>query len=423
MRTSVIKQIQEQAGLVKQALKKFVPKKHEGELYGPEEEYTPQSLKAGIQAILADISGLVKAHNKFVQLSNLDERNTIRDRLTDISTYLDNSNYVDVAVQLDALKLIIRNYNVRGSSETQNALEERINQLSDKCGTIEENINTTERIKREAEQAEERIQTAQEKLASLDEMLVQTQEKLNQSTNLQNESQENYKTINELLTSSQSHEEVVRSFSQQAESRQRDIDQQKAMTADYEKKLKSYAEKREVEFKEAEKLIIQARDALGYTTGVGISAAINERYIEEKARGIMSLLWLAAAAILLAGGIYAGSLLLLTKETIDAGLLITRMTIMSAAFSATWFCAAQYIKHKNILEDYGYKTVLAKSIVAFLDLLTGEERERYLEMVLTEIHKDPLRKRHDVDNGIGQRVLNTIKKEKRTKDDTPNSEI
>ena len=417
MKTPVIKQIQEQAGLVKQALKKFVPKQHEGELYGPEEEYTPQSLKAGIQAILADIFGLVKAHNKFVQLSNLEERNSIHSHLSNISTYLDDSNYVDVAVQLDALKLIIRNYNVRGSSETQNALEERINQLSVECGTIEENINTTERIKRESEQAEERIQTAQEKLAELDEVLVQLQEKLNQSTNLQNESEENHKTINDLLISSKSHEEVVRSFSQQVESRQRDIDQQKAITADYEKELQLYTEKRDVEFKEAKGLITQARDALGYTTGVGISAAIDERYIEEKTKGIKSLLWLVAAATLLVGGIYAGSLLVLTKETIDAGLLVTRIAIMSAAFSATWFCAAQYTKHKNILEDYGYKTVLAKSIVAFLDLLTGDERERYLEMVLTEIHKDPLRKRHDVDDGIGQRALNAIKKEMKTKDD------
>ena len=58
------------------------------------------------------------------------------------------------------------------------------------------------------------------------------------------------------------------------------------------------------------------------------------------------------------------------------------------------FCARQYVKQKNIIEDYAYKTVLAKSIVAFSEEFKGKEQySQYIETVLREIHQDPLRQR------------------------------
>ncbi|MDR0907449.1 MAG: hypothetical protein LBM63_02390 [Rikenellaceae bacterium] len=60
------------------------------------------------------------------------------------------------------------------------------------------------------------------------------------------------------------------------------------------------------------------------------------------------------------------------------------------------FCANQYTKQRNIAEDYAYKTVLSKSIVAFSEELREKDPERYAEYistVLREIHQDPLRRR------------------------------
>ena len=63
------------------------------------------------------------------------------------------------------------------------------------------------------------------------------------------------------------------------------------------------------------------------------------------------------------------------------------------------FCANQYIKQKNIIEDYAYKTVLAKSIIAFSEELrtndnnTSDYYKEYISTILKEIHQDPLRKR------------------------------
>ena len=60
------------------------------------------------------------------------------------------------------------------------------------------------------------------------------------------------------------------------------------------------------------------------------------------------------------------------------------------------FCANQYTKQKNLIEDYAYKTTIAKSIIAFSEELRTKDPERYAEYISTilkEIHQDPLRKR------------------------------
>ena len=66
---------------------------------------------------------------------------------------------------------------------------------------------------------------------------------------------------------------------------------------------------------------------------------------------------------------------------------------------AAIFCANQYVKQKNLIEDYAYKMVLAKSIVGFSEQLKKDPSEdkgeyiHYMKVALEEIHKDPLRKR------------------------------
>ena len=63
---------------------------------------------------------------------------------------------------------------------------------------------------------------------------------------------------------------------------------------------------------------------------------------------------------------------------------------------AAIFCANQYVKQKNLAEDYAYKAVLTKSIVAFSDELRENDEKgysEYISTVLKEIHQDPLRKR------------------------------
>ncbi len=64
-----------------------------------------------------------------------------------------------------------------------------------------------------------------------------------------------------------------------------------------------------------------------------------------------------------------------------------------------YFCISQYNKQKTIIEDYAYKTVIAKAIVGFSEQIKKNQNENtdeyvtYMKTALAEIHQDPLRKR------------------------------
>ena len=76
--------------------------------------------------------------------------------------------------------------------------------------------------------------------------------------------------------------------------------------------------------------------------------------------------------------------------------LVGRLSMIPFTIAGAIFCANQYTKQKNIIEDYAYKTTIAKSIIAFSEELRSKDPERYAEYISTilrEIHQDPLRKR------------------------------
>jgi hypothetical protein len=85
--------------------------------YGTENEYTFKGLKGMLDNLLADLSTLSKAPEKFTKISTYAERCNIVRYLTIIDTYFENPNYyID---QFEALKIVLREYNFRNFSERQ----------------------------------------------------------------------------------------------------------------------------------------------------------------------------------------------------------------------------------------------------------------------------------------------------------------
>jgi hypothetical protein len=81
--------------------------------------------------------------------------------------------------------------------------------------------------------------------------------------------------------------------------------------------------------------------------------------------------------------------------------IIARLSLIPLCVASAWFSASQYVKLRNLAEDYAYKTVLAKSLVGFSEQIRQSENNTeahstYLERVLNEIHKDPLRSRKSI---------------------------
>jgi hypothetical protein len=94
--------------------------------------------------------------------------------------------------------------------------------------------------------------------------------------------------------------------------------------------------------------------------------------------------------------------------------IVGKISMIPLLVTATVFCAKQYTKQRNLLEDYAYKQTLTQSMVAFSEELRGKDSERhreYLSMVLNEVLQDPLRHRVDpnsknkADSNISEEAL------------------
>ena len=176
---------------------------------------------------------------------------------------------------------------------------------------------------------------------------------------------------------------------------------QEAITKDYKMKLNTLTQEHSSHIKEVADLIEKSKQALQDTTAAGISAAFQTQY--EEARNTWNTRpWLIAAIIFLLITIAIGSWIVGGWWIIETAShtylysLIGRLSMIPLTITACVFCANQYIKQKNIIEDYAYKTALSKSIIAFSEELRkkeGKEYSEYISTVLKEIHQDPLRKR------------------------------
>lgn len=415
MQTETIKQVKVCLDAVKSTLKTFVLREHEGECFGPENEYTAKSLKFELQAVLSDIRALAKAHAKFVRLSTHQERARMVNVLNQINSNLGGKNYPSVATDLDELKCIVRQYNFRTSSESEEVLESRVSALQEKCAELKEYIDEMEKIGTRARESEERIQSAESRYASLDEIHGKLVEKSNQMRALHEQAQNRSQEIADLLANAKSNEGTLGHIAARVGERENQLDEQQQKTNQYETHLAEYKKQHEEIQEEARTLKARAAQALSDAAAASLSGSIHERYKEEEGKKWWNLSWLFGGAAFAVIAMALGYLMIAGQESITLGAAVARIAIMSVAISAAWFCAYQYVRYRNTVDDYGYKSVLARSIVAFLGQFTDpKERADYLKIVLGQIHQDPMRKKHDVDAPATQ-ILRNIKERKNRK--------
>ena len=122
---------------------------------------------------------------------------------------------------------------------------------------------------------------------------------------------------------------------------------------------------------QAEKLITEAETALELRSTEGISRAYGERLKklnEDNSKGW----WIAGAVFFLILSLLLG--LMLTgfsigewsfPNTENPAVIFGRIAMTGIGITAAVFCAKRYLYIKNLEEDYEYKVVLTKSILAF----------------------------------------------------------
>lgn len=412
METNSIKVI----GELKNELKSRIPgidkKRFGDQTFGQENEYTYQGLIGGVDSLLTDISVLVKAHNKFIQISNLGERNNIATHLRNITTHLENPN--QLWQHIDALKILLRSYNVRKSKERFAELDEEIETVLKNKLKLDEEILSAKSLKKGAQQILEEIEidkvTSNTKLEEFKKLIPEFEEKieelqstieqqdkvLKRITDIHDNSETLHDEIQSSYNESKSNEKIIDSFATKVQEREKTLEKISEDTKVYTNKIAEFTKERKELLKEAEDLIDSAKQALNYKTAEGISAAFEAKY--QEAKDGKNWTWLLGSAACLLGTIGLGVWILVEAST-NIGIILGRIALLPFPIGGAIFCANQYVKNKNITEDYAYKAVLSKSIVGFSEQILengnkdGAEYVKYMETVLSEIHKDPLRKR------------------------------
>ncbi len=411
--------------------------------FGNEAEYTHKGLIGGLKSLLIDVNTLCKNQTKFIQLTNYNERTTILNTLSHINSYLIEPQYLFGYVE--ELKILMRNLGVRNFSERQLEFETECQNVLKLKIQIEDELKEIRKIKAKIVTEEKKVKQNSDnydlnsnKIISEIEAIVENKTKLiNQSSKLQSvldssielESniKEQAKKVNESTSNVKANEKLIDSFAQKIQDRESRLDEVEKNIDLQKTKLEEYNTTRESFLKQAEELIENAKQALNYTTAEGISASFKTRF-DEASNPNRYGWWIFSAICCISAAIGLGIWVVVSDS--ETGLIIGRISLIPLPIVGAIFCARQYTKQKNIIEDYAYKMVLAKAIVGFSEQLKkhgssdNSEYVHYIKTSLEEIHKDPLRKR-DKENSSNELSLDGIieiaeKLKKITKIENPN---
>lgn len=385
--------------------------------WGSENEYSPNGLLGGIQNIITDLTYLVKNPATFIRLSTHEDRQNIHQYLSFLSYQTNYCVPSDIASQLDSLKKILLPYNLLTDEQRMIIYQQKIDELTQQAEHL---IQVLEEA-REKEKAIDDIHSAiseqsdsiSRKEETISALLKQSKETKEELDELQEELENVAAEIRTLSTASSeakdktlANKAKVEDFVEEIGEHQKQIEKQDAQFEKFKTTLEENSSKQQEYLAEACILIENSKLALNYTTSEGLSSSFDAQCKEIKGWKSFKLWsWLVASAVGVIGVICIGVWLIYGNHHANDGnvtsmwlQIIGKISMIPLLVTTIVFCANQYGKQKNLLEDYSYKLALAKSMVAFSEELREKDSERYkeyLSTVLNEILKDPLRTRID----------------------------
>ena len=409
-----IQTIREKRDEIREKIKTLNLKNYENQHFGVENEYTYKSLIGEVESLLTDLSTLTQYENKFIKLSNYNERRQIADNLNNILSYLESpTNLYDY---IEDLKITLRTYNIRNFSENLIQFEEEIDDVKRTRVELEEFLATNSDLEEKItdksyeivklyDEAEEKLEDIQKKFRDIKDELESVSRKTEDVQSLNEELEEIKKTadshltdITDFRTKSESNQKLIDNFATKIQDRDKRLTELEQKIIENDKALSKYEEERKALLKEAEALIESAKTALNYKTAEGLSASFSEQYKNSNKTRISGG-WILGASVCLFITLVLGIWFLHNiSEDNKWYFIVGRLLLLPMPIIGAIFCANQYTKQKNITEDYAYKTVIAKSIVGFSEQLKKNSTDNseyitYIAKALEEIHKDPLRAR------------------------------
>ncbi|MFT2098149.1 hypothetical protein ACMUMQ_07280 [Marinomonas sp. 2405UD66-6] len=408
MEVDSIENLRATRDLLKASVKAIKVREFEERTFGPESEYDARGVVAGVDSIITDIGGLLRAPKRFLQCSNHSERVTLNKQLSNLNHYLADEDLASACNHVEALKPILRSYAIRYTDERFDEFVERTNELQKKIQSLTELLSESKEAHTEIleitstaqslkEEIESQNETLTERQAELEKLIVQSEE--TRSTIIDNfeTDKANSSEIEELLTEVRSHSELIDSFSKKIAARENQIENQSSKSKEFETTLVDYTSQQKDYLTEAKNLIKTAKQALEYKTAEGLSAAFIAQHTAAKNPWVMGA-WVFGAMLFLFSSVALGVWLTVDHD-ISTSLILGRISLLPILIGGSIFCASQYVKQKKIAEDYAYKTVLTKSLVGFSEQLSsdenkGEEHTLYIKTVLAQLLVDPQRKQN-----------------------------
>lgn len=401
---------------IREKIKTLDLKVFKDQTFGPENEYSYRGLIGGIDALMTDISTLTQYENRFLKLSDYQERSNIFTLLSNILSYIETPN--NLYPQVENLKKALRNYNLRNFSENLVQFEQEIDEtrkvklelqeILQESKKVKENITEiNESIDEIQSKTQESLDLAKEKFEEIDSELESFAKKTEEQSELnakldtiKTEANEHLDEIVEFKTEADGNKKLIDAFASKVQEREVKLVELEQRTSANIESLKKYEDERKKVLQEANQLIESAKQALGYTTAEGLSASFDTQYKKAKEGNILT--WWMVGAILslictLGLGIWVMEYI---KE--EWFMILGRVLLLPIPIAGAAFCANQYTKQKNIIEDYAYKLTISKAIVGFSEQLKKNgnkvddvEYTDYIRKALGEIHKDPLRSRKE----------------------------
>lgn len=407
MDITTIKNLKELRDSIRESIKLIKVADYADQKYGSENEYSAKGLIGGINALVTDLAALLKNPNRLVQLTNYQDRLNLSSLFSNLNSYVLSKDLPSMAISVDQIKVLMRNFGVRHSIERKDEFLIHVDDMQRKCGELAAFAEELKVIKEqsigvnaEIDQLFESIKTSHERLLSktnqIDDLLDEVDDTRKASKSLLVTDKDNSEEIQELLNESKSHKELIDSFVKRVEKREQQLIAQDEKTNKYLDRLNEFTEVQQSYLNKANLLITSARQALEYKTAEGLSAAFATKYDELK-KDKSAIGWIVGAGVFIALAISVG-VWIVWEKNLSLETIIGRLSLLPILLGATWFCAGQYIKLRNLAEDYAYKSVLAKSMVGFSEQLSNtstknEEYSHYIKSVLYEMHNDPLGRR------------------------------
>jgi len=350
----------------------------------------------------------------FEKLS-FNQRNAINSQLANVQRYATNAG--QIIPQFNALETTIHSSRLLELSVENQNFEEKVkevNSLRTRYKRLLKDIQGSEKIKESIDEIKSKVEEDSENISLISEKADELKLKYEQD---ETDITEKVNSISEAEQEIENRKKEILAFASNVE------DNEDKLKTIYNKLKDSIDKELADKLIKANSLIKEAENALELKQTEGIAKAYSSR-LKKISDSKDKRYWLIAASVfvlitliigfLLTGGqIKIWKLNLAFTDTANIGFIIGRIALTAIGISGSVFCANRYVMLRNLEEDYEYKVVLTKSILAFANKIKEIDKTKvtdYLTQVLSELHQDPLRNRKPEKNSKDDLNLDKINK-------------